>query len=445
MRSKDSALISKMVDIDPNDWPYIVCFKVKNKRQNKRDDKFEILRQVLGIRDTNNYQDLVKEALKTRNLEYKNNPNLIKDKQTIVDINLYEQPIVNIRLTKQQAARLAKDPNIQYVERSTLCHAAAETIPWGVTRVGGGSAIDGTKYHKGAGVRCAVADSGCDFNHDDLKPNYKGGMTAVAGTTTPMDDFNQDATGKITNEYHGTHVAGSLCAAANNTLVVGVACEAWLYAVKVLDKTGAGQATDVLEGYTWCNANNMQVVNSSFAGFGFIQSLADAIHTGFVNNCFFGCATGNNGIEALNYPSAFANAWGVGSVDKADVLSSFSDWGPAGSGMVDFVGPGGSITSANPKGDVLSDMPGNKTQMLAGTSMATPHISGLAALAFANYRFNPCDTNTFPTNQPKIIHIVGAMISSCDTLGQTQPGVQSQKFGFGLPRAAQIMKLLSGV
>lgn len=420
-----------MVEIDPTLTRYVVRFKEKTKRKNQRDDKFEIVRHEAGIADTNNYQDLVKESLKTAHSEYKNNPYLIKDHQTIVDINLFETPQVHIKLTAEQAAVLRRHEDIRYVEPVKYRKTCAEIIPWGITRVQGGSAVNSTKYHKGAGVRCAVVDTGCDFTHVDLAPNYKGGMTAVAGTTTPQDDFNP--------EYHGTHVAGILLAAANNAGVVGVACEAWLYAVKAGDLHGSFTNADVVEAYTWCNANNMQVVNSSFAGAGFDQGESDAVHAGFLNNEYYGCASNNTGTNAPTYPASYANAWCTGSVDKADTISSFSTWGPVG--YVDFVGPGG----GNGLGDITSDMPGNRLQDLPGTSMATPHICGIAALGFANYRFSPCDTITYAPTQTKIIQIVGAMISSCDTLGKTTPGVQNDHYGFGMPQASKMMQLLAGV
>ena len=74
-----------------------------------------------------------------------------------------------------------------------------------------------------------------------------------------------------------------------------------------------------------------------------------------------------------------------------------------------------------------------------------PHIAGLAAIALANYRFSPCDTNVYPTTQTKLIQIAGAMISSCDTLGQTTTGVASEKYGFGMPQALALTELLTGV
>ena len=418
-----------MVDIDPNLPMHVVRFHTKDKRKNKRDDKFEITRQVAGIRDTNNYQDLVRESLRTAASDYKVNNNLIKDDRTIVDLNLYDIPQVHLKLTDEQAASLRRDPNVWFVERAKIRRAAAQAVPWGITRIKSApTQVDKTKYHRGLGVKVAIADSGFDFNHVDLAPNYKGGMTSVAGTTTPMDDFNP--------EYHGTHVAGTVGAADNNDGVVGVAPEAWLYAVKVLDSKGVGLNTDVAEGYVWCNSNGMQVVNSSFGGAGFDQGESDAVHAGYLNNVFWGCAANNNGRNEVLYPAAYPNVWCVGSVGQTDTISTFSNWGPVG--FVDFVGPGENIQS---------DMPNNKLQVLNGTSMATPHICGLATLAFANYRFSPCDTNTFAPTQPKIVQIVGAMISSCDTLGKTSPGVQSAdgKYGFGMPQANTILKLMAGV
>src|SRR4051794_38868410 len=104
-----------MVDIDPESKLYAVVFKEKDKRQNKRDDKFEILRQVIGLRDTNNVLDLVKESSRTRHSDNKNNPNIAKDHQTIVDINRYEMPNIHIKLTQEQAAALRRNENIRWV------------------------------------------------------------------------------------------------------------------------------------------------------------------------------------------------------------------------------------------------------------------------------------------------------------------------------------------
>src|SRR6476661_5924687 len=104
-----------MVDIDPNSKLYVVRFLEKDKRQNKRDYKFEILRQLAGIRDTPNVLDLMKESARTKHSENKDNPNLIKDHQTAVDINLYDIPSVHIKLTQEQAAVLRRNPNIRWV------------------------------------------------------------------------------------------------------------------------------------------------------------------------------------------------------------------------------------------------------------------------------------------------------------------------------------------
>src|SRR4249919_1143977 len=124
-----------MVDIDPLTKLYIVRFLEKDKRPNKKDDKFEILRQEIGLRDTNNVLDLVKESARTKHSENKTNPNLAKDHQTIVDLNLYDIPSVHIKLTEDQAARLRRNPNVRWVYIPEKVKADVETTPWGITRV----------------------------------------------------------------------------------------------------------------------------------------------------------------------------------------------------------------------------------------------------------------------------------------------------------------------
>src|SRR5215831_21237253 len=102
-----------MVDIDPTAELYGVGFKPKDKRPNKTDDKMEILRKAAGIRDTPNIIDLVKEADRTKNdIIKKQPPGMWKDEKTIVDINLYEIPVVHIKLTTDQAQGVRKDPNV---------------------------------------------------------------------------------------------------------------------------------------------------------------------------------------------------------------------------------------------------------------------------------------------------------------------------------------------
>jgi subtilisin len=423
-----------MVDIDPKSKIYAVVFKEKDKRKNKRDDKMEILRQVIGLRDTNNILDLVKEAQRTRHSIHKDNKNIAKDHQTIVDINRYDIPNVHIKLTQEQAAALRRNENVRWVYEPPMRKPDADTVPWGVSRVQANSLNLATR-HNGYGVKVAVCDTGIDFNHQDLKPNYKGGISVIPGVSSPLDDNSGVITsGGVTGpEYHGTHCSGTVCAAINNADVVGVAPTAWLYAVKLLAGQGATPATSVAEGLIWADENDMDVMSMSFGALGSDPTEQNAIAGAFANGRFLAAAAGNDGVKELHYPASYAGVWSVGAVDQTDTLASFSSWGAP----TDFVAPGVGI---------ISDLGGGTsgTHPLDGTSQATPHISGLAALAIANYRFSPCDTQTYPPNQSKLIHIAGAMIASCDTLGQTSIGVASEKYGFGMPQALRLTQILTG-
>lgn len=228
-------------------------------------------------------------------------------------------------------------------------------IPWGVGRVNAPAAWGSTD---GRGVKVAVIDTGVDHTHPDLAPNYKGGWNAVTGSGDPMDD-----------QGHGTHVAGTIAAARDGKGVAGVAPGADLYAVKVLDKNGSGNYSWIIAGIEWAIENRMDVVNMSLGGPSGTDALAQAVARAAEAGITVVCAAGNDS-GPVNYPAKYPEALAVSASDSGDRIASFSSRGPE----IDLIAPGVRINSAKMGGGYAS---------LSGTSMASPHAAGLAALAAA--------------------------------------------------------------
>ncbi|MCL6473383.1 MAG: S8 family serine peptidase [Firmicutes bacterium] len=140
---------------------------------------------------------------------------------------------------------------------------STQILPWGINRINADLAW---RVSIGSGVRVAVIDTGIDLTHPDLMANVKGGFNAINRKESINDDNG-----------HGTHVAGVIAAVDNDIGVIGVAPEANLYAVKVLDKTGTGRISDAIEGIQWSVDNHMQVVNMSFGTTSYSRALDKAI------------------------------------------------------------------------------------------------------------------------------------------------------------------------
>lgn len=218
---------------------------------------------------------------------------------------------------------------------------------------------------RGKGITIAVLDTGCELSHIDLKDRIIGGR-----------NFTNDDRGdqNIFRDYngHGTHVAGTMAAAANDTGVVGIAPEANLLIVKVLDKHGSGQYEWIINGINYAIEQKVDIISMSLGGSEDVPALHEAIKKAVANEILVVCAAGNEGdgrdsTEELSYPAAYNEVISVGATDLNRRISDFSN----SNREVDVVAPGENILSTYLNG---------KYAKLSGTSMATPHVSGALAL-----------------------------------------------------------------
>ena len=346
-------------------------------------------------------------------------------------------------MSQAAAAALAHDPRVRRVSPDVVVHAFAkpssppgkgkggggsgggggtpscptpppgptEKIPTGVSRIGAPAAWGGG--HKGDGVKVAVIDTGIDFCHPDLAGNYVEGINYIDNTQPPKDDNG-----------HGTHVSGIIAAQQNDTGVVGVAPNAKLLAAKVLDASGSGSLSTIINALDWAVQKGARVANLSLGASDFwcafglcgAGSECTAISNAVASGMVVVVAAGNAADEALSYTpancqdsltvTAFADSDGAsggigptmrGGAELDDTFAqSFSNhsvyyWDMDGSGtftiadhpVVDIMAPGVEILSTMPTYDVtLTTTYGISKNygVLSGTSMATPHVAGAAAL-----------------------------------------------------------------
>ncbi len=273
--------------------------------------------------------------------------------------------------------RLRNDPRIKYivpdavvtvgptVNRGPGGGSTGQVTPWGVTRVGG--PLDGT------GKTAWVIDTGIDLDHPDLNVDVSRSANFVTRGKDSPDDGNG----------HGTHVAGTIGAINNDIDVVGVAANATLVAVRVLDNRGSGLYSWVIAGvdYVAQNAAPGDVANMSLGGPP-NDALDDAIRAAADKGILFAIAAGNDGDDANNYSPArveYPNVYTVSAIGEDDCLASFSNWGNP---PIEFAAPGVNI---------LSTAAGGGTTTLSGTSMATPHVAGLLLLGAVNSDGTACN------------------------------------------------------
>jgi subtilisin family serine protease len=274
---------------------------------------------------------------------------------------------VAAQLPPQAIEALSRNPNVRYIEPDAEVYATSQTVPWGIDRVFAGSANRGTTWGKstGSAIKVAILDTGIDKSHEDLAGIVMGGTTTVDSTP-----WYSDGNG------HGTHVAGTV-AAQNNTLgVVGVAPSAHLYGVKVLSDSGSGSLTSVVAGIEWAANNGMQIINMSLGTSSHSQAMQDAVdYAYYTKGLLVVSSAGNSGNvrgtgDNVGYPARYASVIAVAASTSSNTRASFSSTGPA----VELIAPGASILSTTPK---------NTYSTYSGTSMASPHVAGVAALVWA--------------------------------------------------------------
>lgn len=266
---------------------------------------------------------------------------------------------VKVTLPRAAIERLREVPGIRYVEEDAVAKAYAQTLPWGIDRVNAPD-VHSAGY-KGSGIKVAVLDTGILLSHPDL--NVAGGYD-----TTGIGSYND-------NNGHGTHVAGSIAAVDNTIGVIGAAPSAQLYAVKVLDSAGSGTYTDIIEGIQWAINNGMDVINMSLGGSTGSTALEDACDAAYSAGVLVVAAAGNEGTstgttECIGYPAKYSSVMAVGSITSSNVRSYFSSTGST----LEIMAPGSDIYSTTYNGSYGT---------MSGTSMACPHVAGVAALVWS--------------------------------------------------------------
>jgi subtilisin family serine protease len=308
--------------------------------------------------------------------------------------------------------KLRKDPRVRYAEPNFIVHADA--LPndpgfgnlWGLNNTGqpingfGGTpdadidAPEAWNVTTGSRTTVAVIDTGVDWTHPDLSTQIwiNTGENCGGCRTDGIDndhngyvddwhgwDFVNHDNNPMDDHGHGTHVAGTIGAAGNNGIgIAGVNWNIRIMPVKFLNAQGSGTTADAVSAVLYAAQNGADVMNNSWAGGSYSQALADAINVADQNNSLFVAAAGNDGTNndtTPTYPASYdlPDVLAVAATDNSDSLAYFSNTGVR---SVDLGAPGV---------DIYSTWPGGGYQYLSGTSMATPHVAGAAALAKAAF------------------------------------------------------------
>lgn len=268
-------------------------------------------------------------------------------------------PVIGADLPARAAEALAHNPLVAYVEPNGIVHALSQETPWGILRV---QADKVWPTNQGNSVLVAVIDTGVDCDHPDLAGRIHDGKNTIAGA---------DSSNYWDDNGHGTHVAGTILAASNDIGVVGAAYLAKLYAIKVLDAGGSGTWEDVAHGIDAAVSGGAQIINMSLGG-GHSPTVETACNNAYNAGVLIVAAAGNSGRpngsgDTVEYPGKYPTVIAVAATDSTDTRARWSSTGPG----VELSAPGVSIKSTYP----------NDTYATAsGTSMASPHVAGVAAL-----------------------------------------------------------------
>ncbi len=308
------------------------------------------------------------------------------------------------------AQQLSHQPGIRYAEPDYILHAFPSTATpsdpyyadyqWQLPFINADTAWDTTTGSNS--ITIAIIDTGVDQTHPDLAANIVSGYDFVSNDSDPADD-----------EGHGTHVASIAAAVGNNGVgIAGMAWNARIMPVKVLDATGTGALSDVADGIRWAADNGADVINLSLGGPSSSATLEDAITYAYNQGVLVVAAAGNE-YESGNptsYPAAYDHVLAVAATDDTDGHASYSNSGS----YVDVAAPGGDPTDSydsNPEHWIIGAYwqgSGYNYAWLAGTSQAAPHVAGLAALLLSiNPALSPDELETIITDTAVDVQAAG--------------------------------------
>ncbi|MCX6584261.1 MAG: S8 family peptidase [Candidatus Aminicenantes bacterium] len=272
--------------------------------------------------------------------------------------------------------RLKKERGVVYAEQNGYAYMAITpndqyfSYMWNMVKINMPAAWD---VSTGSGAIVAVIDTGVKQSLADFaKTHFTAGYDFVNHDTDPADD-----------QGHGSHVTGTIAQSTNNNIgVPGIAYDCAIMPVKVLNSAGSGTYDQIANGVAYAADNGAHILNLSLGGVAGSTALQNAVDYAWAKGCLIVCAAGNNNSTAPFYPAAYADSFSVGATNYNDQRAGYSNYGVT----VDISAPGGDAADWNgcgyPEGILQGTFgtSGDGYYFLTGTSMASAHVAGLAAL-----------------------------------------------------------------